>query len=255
MALNYLIGDLKGDEVKICFSDGVGVKKEVDELEKLLFWEQQFPIGDLFPSLEKENDLVGNRFKTFNEISEQNDIEILNFKNINLDGAQYLKSTWSVDLVISVRYGVILKEEFISCPKIGILNLHSGILPKYRGIMSTFWAMLNGEKQIGATLHKITDSEIDSGEILAISKRDVCKNKSLIYNIASLYEQGCKDIITAVNDVRKSGKIDVNFKDKNTEASIYNSYPTKSDFEDFKKKFKVSDKKEFFEEIITLYLN
>ena len=254
-ALNYLMDFFKGDEVKICFSEGVGVKKEIDDLEDLLHWEQSVPIGDLFPAIEKSDSNSKNRFKTFNEISDFYNAEILHFANINVDGAKYLKETWQVDLVVSIRYGVILKEEFISCPKVGILNLHSGILPKYRGIMSTFWAMLNGEKQIGSTLHKITDNKIDSGEILAISKRDISAEKSLMYNIASLYEQGCKNIITAVNDIRKCGKIDVKFKDENTGPSSYHSYPTKSDFEDFKKKFKILDEKEFFEEIINLYLN
>lgn len=242
IALNHLIDFLKNDEIKICFSSGVGVVKEVEELNELLFLEQKFLLNDFLLGLKKE----GNYFKNFDEIIESNKIELLEFNNINIDGAVYLKNSWQCDLVISIRYGKIFKDDFISAPTIGILNLHSGILPKYRGIMSTFWAMLDGQNEIGTTLHEVTDNQIDKGETLAISRELVRKDKSLIFNICSLYEEGCNNIKLVVSNIRKSGNVSSILDSEEIDVdSSYHSYPSKLDFEKFKERFKLIDKNEF----------
>jgi methionyl-tRNA formyltransferase len=62
------------------------------------------------------------------------------------------------DLIVSIRYRRILKDEVIAIPRLGVLNLHSGVLPDYKGVMATFWAMLQNEEMIGATLHRIVDN-------------------------------------------------------------------------------------------------
>lgn len=63
----------------------------------------------------------------------------------------------------------ILTEEFLSIPKIGCLNRHCALLPKYRGLLAPFWTYLNGEKESGVSIHFI-DNEIDNGPIL-VQKR------------------------------------------------------------------------------------
>ena len=50
------------------------------------------------------------------------------------------------DLIISIRFGCIFKEAELSMSKYGIINLHSGIIPNYRGIMSSFHALYAGEQ-------------------------------------------------------------------------------------------------------------
>ena len=77
------------------------------------------------------------------------------------------------DLFLSVRYRRILKSAAIEIPLHGVSNLHSGLLPEYKGVMVTFWAMLNGEEEIGCTLHTIVDGTIDTGPIIGLSKTPV----------------------------------------------------------------------------------
>jgi methionyl-tRNA formyltransferase len=50
-------------------------------------------------------------------------------------------------LIVSIRFGGILKEKVINIPTKGIINLHSGILPRYKGVMATFWAMKNNDNK------------------------------------------------------------------------------------------------------------
>ena len=111
------------------------------------------------------------------------------------------------DLVISVRYRRILQDAAISIPKFGVLNLHSGLLPDYKGMMATFWAMLNGEPSIGSTLHYIVDGTIDTGPVVAQACITVDRSRSYLDNVLSLYPDGCGMVIDTVNRIEGAEEI------------------------------------------------
>jgi methionyl-tRNA formyltransferase len=116
-------------------------------------------------------------------------------------------AAWEPDLIVSVRYRRILRDAAIAVPRHGILNLHSGILPDYRGVMATFWAMLNKEPEIGATLHRIVDSGIDTGPVIGISRAKMQLRESYLANVLSLYVDGCKMLAETV-EAMNCGKIE-----------------------------------------------
>lgn len=72
----------------------------------------------------------------------------------------------SCDVVISVNYIFIVETDIISLPKSIAVNFHGSLLPKYRGRTPHIWAIINGEKEVGITAHKI-EEECDSGDIIA----------------------------------------------------------------------------------------
>jgi methionyl-tRNA formyltransferase len=70
-----------------------------------------------------------------------------------------------IDLAISVFYDKILNAEFIdACGR--VLNIHNSPLPRYRGVSPINWALKNGERMHGVTIHEITPG-IDDGPIVA----------------------------------------------------------------------------------------
>jgi methionyl-tRNA formyltransferase len=70
-----------------------------------------------------------------------------------------------VDLAVSVFYDKILKADFIdACGR--VLNIHNSPLPKYRGVSPINWALKNGERMHGVTIHEITPG-IDDGPVVA----------------------------------------------------------------------------------------
>lgn len=69
------------------------------------------------------------------------------------------------DLIIVVAYGKILPAEILALPKNGCINVHSSLLPKYRGAAPINWAIVNGEKESGVTTMFINE-ELDAGDIL-----------------------------------------------------------------------------------------
>ena len=102
------------------------------------------------------------------------------------------------DLVISVRYRRILREPALRVPRLGVINLHSGLLPDYKGVMATFWAMLNGVPRIGSTLHFIDDGTIDTGRVISRQTSDWRPGSSYLRNVLSLYPEGCRAVLHAV---------------------------------------------------------
>lgn len=73
------------------------------------------------------------------------------------------------DLVIVVSYGVILPKSFLKIPKLGCINVHPSLLPKYRGSAPIQWAILNGDEETGVSIMYL-DEGMDSGDIIKQQK-------------------------------------------------------------------------------------
>ena len=70
------------------------------------------------------------------------------------------------DFLFSAYYRKILPREILEIPRLGALNLHGSLLPKYRGRAPVNWALVNGERETGVTLHYMTE-RADAGDIVA----------------------------------------------------------------------------------------
>ena len=92
------------------------------------------------------------------------------------------------DLLITVAYGHILKEEVLSKPKFGTINLHYSLLPAYRGAAPVQWAILNGEKVTGVSVFKL-DAGMDTGPIYLQKKQEISREDSTL------------DLLTKLNSV------------------------------------------------------
>ncbi len=70
------------------------------------------------------------------------------------------------DLIVVVAYGQILPPAILDLPRHGCLNVHTSLLPKYRGAAPIQWAIANGDAETGVTLMKM-DAGLDTGPIVA----------------------------------------------------------------------------------------
>jgi methionyl-tRNA formyltransferase len=135
------------------------------------------------------------------------------------------------DLVIAVRYRRILKEAAIAIPTFGVLNLHSGLLPEYKGVMATFWAMLNGEPIIGSTAHRIVDGTIDTGPVIGRAEVVAEPGRSYLSNVLALYPSGCRLLVDAVNRIECGETVSGS---RQEQAGRYYSAPDSSDVARFR---------------------
>ena len=69
------------------------------------------------------------------------------------------------DLIVVVAYGKIIPREIIDIPKYGIINVHSSLLPKYRGASPIHSAILNGDTETGVSIMYI-EEELDAGDVI-----------------------------------------------------------------------------------------
>jgi methionyl-tRNA formyltransferase len=76
------------------------------------------------------------------------------------------------DLIVVVAYGQILPQSILDLPKFGCLNVHTSLLPKYRGASPIQSAILNGEMETGVTIMKM-DAGLDTGEIISQARTPI----------------------------------------------------------------------------------
>ena len=102
--------------------------------------------------------------KDFEQLAEQLNADYE--YTIRLEEVQKIIEVSNVDIAVSINFTGIISEKIISLFPLGILNVHGGDLPRYRGNACQAWAILNGEKRIGLCVHKMVGGELDSGPIL-----------------------------------------------------------------------------------------
>src|SRR5438045_7629381 len=73
--------------------------------------------------------------------------------------------TYQPDVIVVAAYGQILPKTILELPRFGCLNVHTSLLPKYRGAAPIQWAILENEKETGVTIMKM-DAGLDTGDIL-----------------------------------------------------------------------------------------
>src|SRR5580704_4474677 len=71
----------------------------------------------------------------------------------------------SADVIVSVACPYILRETLLSLPPRGCVNIHHAPLPRYKGMMPTFWQMFHGERVVGVTVHFMA-AKVDEGTAL-----------------------------------------------------------------------------------------
>jgi len=87
------------------------------------------------------------------------------------------------DLIVVVAYGKILPKELLDIPKMGCVNVHASLLPKYRGAAPINWAIAEGERETGVTTMFINE-QLDAGDMLlaAATPIDEVENASMLHD-------------------------------------------------------------------------
>ena len=104
-------------------------------------------------------------FKSVAKLAAKYDIPVHTPESVNSPDWIAKIRSWAPDLILSFYYRNMIDEEILSVPRLGAFNLHGSLLPKYRGRAPINWAILNGEKQTGMTLHHMV-KKADAGDIV-----------------------------------------------------------------------------------------
>ena len=140
--------------------------------------------------------------------------------------------TIAPDVIMSVAAPEMFKPPLLGLPRLGCLNIHSGRLPTYRGMMPTFWQMLRGESDVTITVHRMAE-RLDAGDVVATQSFAIGKRDSLDRVIKGTKYEGARLFIKVLRDLRME---QVQSSPLDMKQASYFSFPRAQDVREFRKR-------------------
>ncbi len=106
------------------------------------------------------------------------------------------------DVIVVVAYGQILKKSVLDLPKLGCVNIHSSLLPRWRGAAPIHWALLSGDTETGVTTMRLVE-KLDAGDILLQSKTQVHNTDTVSVLHDRLAKIGAELIVQTLDGLEK----------------------------------------------------
>jgi methionyl-tRNA formyltransferase len=116
------------------------------------------------------------------------------------------------DAVVIIAYGQIVSQRLIDLPRLGWINLHASLLPKYRGAAPIHWAIVNGESRTGLTTMQI-DAGLDTGPVLLRYETEIGPDETAPDLTARLAEAGAPLVAETLRKLER-GEIEPTFQDQ-----------------------------------------
>ncbi len=149
---------------------------------------------------------------------------------INKDENLEKLKAYKPDLYLSIAGNQIFKRKLLDSATYGCINLHTALLPKYRGLMPSFWVLKNSETHTGVSVFFV-DEGIDSGPILVQEKLPI-GNMSQAELIDVTKKMGMDAMLKAIDKIH-SGSYELIENDAS--QMTYFSFPTRDDVKAFRK--------------------
>lgn len=243
IALNILASNLTNHQLRFYVSKQVGApSSSVRPLQQLAYLEKEFVLDKLFPQLELNG---GSGFLSFNQLSKKYKAPLQALTTVTDEKIVNEIASYQPDLFLSIRFGKIFKGKILSVPRLGIINLHSAVLPNYKGVLGTVRAFQNQDKEIGTTIHFIDDNTIDTGRVISINRMPITIGRSILWHIINLYPFSCNALIEVVN--KMSTGVPISSFNQKQEGRYY-SFPSQSDFDELETRgVRLFDTKEYAE--------
>ena len=105
------------------------------------------------------------------------------------------------ELIVVAAYGRILPEDILNTPPYGSINVHSSILPKYRGAAPINWAILNGESVTGVTIMYMA-AQLDAGDVIRCAETPIDPDEDAQMLTERLAQLGADTLLQAVEDLK-----------------------------------------------------
>lgn len=135
-------------------------------LDTLKYLYENTELLAVFTKVDKVNGR-GNKitFSPVKQFALDNGIDVIQPKSLRVDETYNLIKEYNPDLIVVVAYGMIIPKNIIYIPKFGIINVHSSLLPKYRGAAPIHAAIINGDDKTGVSIMYISEG-LDEGDVI-----------------------------------------------------------------------------------------
>ncbi len=122
--------------------------------------------------------------------------------NIKENGFYHRIYNIKPEFIIVVAYGKLLPKTILSIPKMGCINVHASLLPKYRGAAPIQWALIRGERRTGITT-MLMDEGLDTGDMLLQKSIDIDETDNYDTLSTKLSQLGAITLIETINGLRE----------------------------------------------------
>ncbi|WP_300637683.1 methionyl-tRNA formyltransferase [uncultured Oscillibacter sp.] len=119
----------------------------------------------------------------------------------NTEGLELVRSL-NPELIAVAAYGKLLPEDILNVPPLGSINVHSSLLPKYRGAAPINWAVLNGERETGVSIMYMA-KELDAGDVILQKSTPIGAEEdaqALTARLAELGAEALSETVRALAD-------------------------------------------------------
>lgn len=122
----------------------------------------------------------------------------------DLNEKTFLKGlkAFDADLFVVIAYGRFLPAEVLAVPRKFPINVHSSLLPEYRGAAPINWAVINGERETGISIMRVT-AKMDAGDIIAQRKMRILETDTAASVRARMMETGPQFLLKTVDSIEK----------------------------------------------------
>lgn len=132
----------------------------------------------------------------------EHDLPVFQPQSLKTDEALEELNSLNADIMIVVAYGLILPKAILDTPRLGCLNVHGSILPRWRGAAPIQRAIWAGDQQTGVTIMQM-DEGLDTGDMLHISHCPIDSAETSASLYAKLAELGPDALINTINRLAK----------------------------------------------------
>lgn len=154
------------------------------------------------------------------------------FGNPNQEQYRAQIAAQSPDLLVSIACPYILKQALLELPPLGCINMHHAPLPRYKGMMPTFWQMYHGEKSVGVTIHTMA-AKVDEGEALLQELLPIEEGESLDHLIRRGKRHGAHCMARVLSAIAASSQITMGLDHS---RGSYFTFPTPSEMKEFRRR-------------------
>jgi methionyl-tRNA formyltransferase len=127
-------------------------------------------------------------------------IEVWSPDSVNTSESQLRLAGLRPDLLVVCDYGEILRAETLAAARLGGINLHGSLLPRYRGAAPVQWAILRGERQTGNTVIRMT-SGLDAGPCLGQQRIEIDAEEDAVHLEGRLAAMGAELVLQVVREL------------------------------------------------------
>lgn len=152
--------------------------------------------------------------------------------NPNKDEYRSRIAALAPDLIVSVACPYILKEKVLAMPPLGCINVHHAPLPRYKGMMPTFWQMYHGEKEVGVTIHYMA-ARVDEGEALLQQQLPIQPDESLDSLIRRAKRHAARCMREVLQQIAAQTQRTLSLKDR---PGSYFTFPTYAEIREFRRR-------------------